>query len=78
MEKNGILTKVYKADGAALYTLNKNIHNHILECQKCHKKIKLDVCPYQFFQENYLNNKGFIIIDDTTKIRGYCTTCLEQ
>lgn len=75
LSQKGQVIKTFASDGTALYTINKHTHTHELECQKCHKKISLDVCPYQFFEESILKDKGFTIIDDNILFKGYCSNC---
>lgn len=68
LDKN-IITKYLNEDNKIYYSLNK--HTHYLCCIKCHKKIKLDNCPFD--NTNRLND--FIILEHSLAIKGLCKNC---
>lgn len=72
--KKSIITKIYE-DGIGKYILNINNHNHILECNKCHKQIQLNTCPFEIIEKTVLKDTGFTIDDNSQIIKGYCKLC---
>lgn len=78
MVESSQIIKTFDDNGIALYQLNNHNHNHEIECQKCHKKIVLDICPYDLVQNTVLRNTGFTIIDNNNLLKGYCEKCLSK
>ncbi|MDD3340860.1 MAG: transcriptional repressor [Bacilli bacterium] len=78
MVESGQVSKVFDELGTALYKVNSHIHSHQLECQKCHKKVVIDVCPYDLVQNTILKDKDFTIVENTALLQGYCKGCLPK
>lgn len=69
-DKNIIIRLV--SEKRIVYSLRSN-HDHYLNCVKCHKKIKLDTCPFE--QSEY---DGFKILSHTVMIEGICPKCQKK
>lgn len=67
-EEKNIINKVV-INNEVYYSLNKIKHEHYIECSKCHKKEKLNGCPY-----NNFDLKGFKI-NINEPIKGICQSC---
>jgi Fur family ferric uptake transcriptional regulator len=50
------------------YIINNNEHVHYINCIKCHKKEKIDVCPLKEI-------KDFKIVSHNISIDGICKDC---
>ena len=50
------------------YIINNNDHVHFINCIKCHKKEKIDVCPLKEI-------KDFKIVSHNISIDGICKDC---
>jgi len=72
--KEGIIAKENNIDGIAIYTLKQDDHHHFLECKNCHKKIKLDYCPYHQANSKIKKNNAFEV-DETNVVYGTCKDC---
>ena len=73
--KEDIVIKANDQKGTALYTLNKDDHCHYLECKNCHKKIKLDYCPYHKINHQLSHKFGFEVDETNVVIYGVCSNC---
>ena len=62
-------------NGSAVYTLLKDDHHHFLECNICHKKIKLDYCPYHKVNEQIYKNLHFKVDEHNVVLYGTCKEC---
>lgn len=69
-----IINKMEAKDGVALYSVHKDSHSHFLECTGCHKRVKLDFCPYHELKEQLKTNNGFELSDDQI-LYGLCNDC---
>ena len=72
--KEGIILKESNTEGTALYTIKKDEHHHFLECKSCHKKIKLDYCPYHKINNQIKKDNDFVV-DETNVVYGTCKDC---
>lgn len=70
-----IVIKANDQKGTALYTLSKDDHCHYLECKKCHKKIKLDYCPYHNINNKISKDYGFDVDENNVVMYGLCQNC---
>ncbi|MEG2378616.1 MAG: transcriptional repressor [Bacilli bacterium] len=62
-----IITKEVR-DNEIYYSLIKNDHFHFVECDICHKKEMLKVCPIKIV-------KGYEITSHNIEIHGICNDC---
>lgn len=67
LEKEIFLKKV-DYDGKVYYMLNE--HYHYINCIKCHKRIKVDICPI-----NDIKVDNFTIINHNLELNGICNSC---
>lgn len=65
-------------NGLALYTLLKDEHFHYLECKFCHKKIKLDYCPYHKANNQIKKQLNFKVDEHNVVLLGTCSDCLKK
>lgn len=73
--KENIVIKASDQKGTALYTLSKDDHCHYLECKNCHKKIKLDYCPYHTINNKISKDYGFNVDENNVVMYGLCKNC---
>ena len=59
-----IINKMETKEGVGLYSVHKDSHSHFLECTGCHKRVKLDFCPYTKVKQEIKNTNGFELSDD--------------
>ena len=71
----GIVKKEINADKENVFSLEGEEDSHVLVCVKCHKKKKLEGCPYHEANEQIENETGFSILDHSTEIYGICPDC---
>lgn len=75
-EKQLVTREISLKDRQSYYSLHhSDEHYHILECVKCHEKIKLDYCPYDEANEKIFKETGFTITDENKTIYGLCNKC---
>lgn len=67
IDKSLIIKLVYNNE--IVYSLKTN-HEHFLNCVKCHKRIKIESCPFE-----ELEYDGFKILNHTILIEGICSKC---
>lgn len=65
-------------DGDRYYTINSLRHEHFVNCIKCHKKEKIDLCPVEKIEEEICKEKGFEITNHNLEISGICSECHEK
>ena len=73
--KENMLIKDLDHNGTAIYTLHKDTHEHYLECKECHKKIKLDFCPYHKINSTIKKEYDFLVDEKNLVIYGLCKDC---
>ena len=76
--KENIIIKDLTNRGTAIYTLHKDTHNHYLECRSCHKKIKLEYCPYHKINSTIKKEFNFIVDEKNLVIYGLCDECIKK
>ena len=61
-------------DGTVVYEWNKGSHTHYAICLQCHKKVALQVCP---FENLHLHGeaKDFVVTGHKLELYGYCKEC---
>lgn len=57
-----------------MYEWNKGSHTHYAICLQCHKKVALQVCP---FENLHLHGeaKDFVVTGHKLELYGYCKEC---
>jgi len=76
---NGIIKKeLSNKDNKYYYSYISIKHYHILECNICHKKIRLDYCPFEGIEKDLYDKYGFEIDDENSIIYGICKECLSK
>lgn len=70
LEKN-LIDKIL-LNQVIVYTLKEH-HRHYLNCIKCHKKVAIKNCPF-----DYEELEGFKIINHTINIEGICNNCQKK
>lgn len=73
--KESIIVKDTNNVGTAIYTLAKDEHCHYLECKECHKKIKLDYCPYHKINYQIHKKTNFTVDEQNVVLYGTCKDC---
>ena len=76
--KEDIVIKASDQRGTAIYTINNDHHCHYLECKNCHKKIKLDYCPYHNINNQLSKKFNFDIDENNVVIYGLCECCCKK
>src|SRR5690554_1169222 len=51
LSKGLIIKPILKNNTTACYTINHHNHKHYIVCQKCHKMIDIDFCPFTKFAD---------------------------
>ena len=67
--------KEINAEKENVYSLASDEDSHVLVCVKCHKKTKLEGCPYHEANQRIEEKTGFAILDHSTEIYGVCPQC---
>ena len=66
--KNSYDSKVY-------YSLNLKEHVHYMTCIRCHKKIRIDVCPIEKEIGKICENNNFELKSHSINLEGLCKSC---
>jgi Fe2+ or Zn2+ uptake regulation protein len=78
-EKEGLVRKdISSQDSKAYFALTEKAHYHILECLDCHRRIRLDYCPFGDVTKAIEKDYGFAIEDENSIIYGLCHDCSEK
>lgn len=75
-EEKKLINKVSLGEGPFIYSLNKNKHNHKVECDVCHKEIAFP-CPMQHIEELLKAQVGFTLKEHKLEMKGVCEDCKE-
>ena len=75
--KEGIFIKDVDNSGVAIYTATHN-HQHYLECKSCHKKIKINDCPYHKLNKKFKRELGFDVDEHDFVLYGTCKDCKDK
>lgn len=73
-EEKKLINKVSLGEGPFIYSLNKNKHNHTVECDVCHKEIDFP-CPMQHIEEFLKAQVGFTLKEHKLEMKGVCDDC---
>lgn len=68
LEKN-IIEKDINYENKIYYKV-KEKHKHYMKCIKCHKKIEIEFCPIEKFDDD-----RFKIVNHKVEIDGICSSC---
>lgn len=74
----GLVKKEVNDEKENVFSLESDEDSHVLVCVKCHKKEKLEGCPYHEANEQIEEQTGFSIIDHSTEIYGICPECRKK
>jgi len=73
MLKNRLLTEVSITNSKTMYEITKDAHAH-MHCQICNDVVDVDF-EFQPINENFKNDKGFILKDTQIIFSGICKNC---
>ena len=76
--ESGLVRKEVNDEKENVFSLESEEDSHVLVCVKCHKKEKLEGCPYHEANEQIEVQTGFAIIDHSTEIYGICPDCRKK
>ncbi len=75
LNKNIVQIPLMKDGNKASYILNRDEHHHYLVCDKCHKMIKIDFCPFAEFEKQIEQLTSFTILKHKLELFGICPNC---
>lgn len=67
LEKEIFLKKI-DYDGKIYFMLNE--HYHYINCIKCHKRMKIEICPMKNIKID-----NFIVLNHNVELNGICESC---
>lgn len=76
-EEKNLINKVSLGEGPFIYSLKKHKHNHVVECDVCHKEIDFP-CPIQHIEELLKAQVGFTLKAHKLEMKGVCEECEEE
>ena len=76
LEGKEILNKFDLGNNMYNYSINKNAHKHIIECDLCHKEIVID-CPIPMIEEQIKAKTGITLTESHVHLKGICRECKE-
>ena len=68
-----IIDKDININNEIFYYINES-HSHYVTCVKCHKKEKIDICPFDKINKDLTKN-GYQILTHKIEIMGICKKC---
>ncbi len=74
LESKKILNKFDLGNNMYNYTINKNGHKHIIECDLCHKELVID-CPIPQIEEQIKAKTGITLTESHVYLKGICKEC---
>ena len=74
LENKKILSKFDLGNNMYNYTINKNAHKHIIECDLCHKEMVID-CPIPQIEEQIKAKTGITLTESRVYLKGICKEC---
>lgn len=74
LENKKILNKFDLGNNMYNYTINKNAHKHIIECDLCHKEMVID-CPIPQIEEQIKAKTGITLTESHVYLKGICKEC---
>ena len=75
--KKGIFIKNVDAKGDVYYTLNEE-HVHYINCIKCHKKEKIDLCPIDDMAKSIKKETVYTLVSHNMMLDGICEKCADK
>lgn len=76
-EQKEIVDKIFASDGTSTYTIKRHKHNHIVECNLCHKEIEV-ACPMTQIEELLKEQTGFKLTEHKLQLKGLCKDCTTE
>ena len=76
-EEKELVDKFLLGEGIKNFIIKKKNHNHIVECDLCHKEIEVP-CPMHQIEEILKNQTGFTLTDHSITLKGICEECNED
>lgn len=74
LESKKILNKFDLGNNMYNYTLIKNAHKHIIQCDLCHKEMVID-CPIPQIEEQIKAKTGITLTESHVYLKGICSDC---
>ena len=74
LESKEILNKFDLGNNMYNYSINKNAHKHIIECDLCHKEMVID-CPIPQIEEQIKAKTGITLTESHVYLKGICKEC---
>ncbi|WP_291635842.1 Fur family transcriptional regulator [Clostridium sp.] len=71
-----ILNKFDLGNNMYNYTIIKNAHKHIIQCDLCHKEMVID-CPIPQIEEQIKAKTGITLTESHVYLKGICRECKE-
>ena len=78
LSEKGALIKTGEPGGKMYFQLKGHHHSHELECLLCHKHIQVDACPVEAFSRAVSKENGFVVMEHSLQIKGFCAECAEK
>ncbi|MGH4139549.1 Fur family transcriptional regulator [Clostridium sp.] len=76
LESKKILNKFDLGNNMYNYTIIKNAHKHIIQCDLCHKEMIID-CPIPQIEEQIRAKTGITLTESRVYLKGICKECSE-
>ncbi|MGV8984631.1 Fur family transcriptional regulator [Clostridium sp.] len=76
LESKKILNKFDLGNNMYNYTIIKNAHKHIIQCDLCHKEMVID-CPIPQIEEQIKAKTGITLTESHVYLKGICKECNE-
>ncbi|MBU3190645.1 transcriptional repressor [Clostridium bowmanii] len=76
LESKKILNKFDLGNNMYNYTVIKNAHKHIIQCDLCHKDMVID-CPIPQIEEQIKAKTGITLTESHVYLKGICKECNE-
>lgn len=74
-EKAGIIKKEINEKKENVFSLIDDTDSHILVCSICHKRIRLNFCPFEKVNKQIESETGFKLQDQNVELYGICPDC---
>ncbi|MFT5875241.1 MAG: Fur family ferric uptake transcriptional regulator, partial [Clostridium sp.] len=76
LASKNILNKFDLGNNMYNYTIIKNAHKHIIQCDLCHKEMVID-CPIPQIEEQIKAKTGITLTESHVYLKGICKECKE-
>lgn len=70
-----IFHKKINFDNEIFYEVINNDHIHYINCIKCHKKTKIDECPFSEIEKEICDKEKYTMISHEIEFNGICSEC---